>query len=173
MKSDVKRLATEMAAIVLIAAVVGIAWNHRLLLNVFRGEGVQAPQASATTSKTAPATAPAASTALPLGLMQVKELFDTGEATIIDARDRETFRKGHIKGAISIPVGEANALIPPFAGQTPKGKLLVVYCGGYDCHDSKLLGEKLLAAGFTQVFVYEGGFPEWQDAGHPVAKGDT
>lgn len=168
MKTDVKRLAAEMAAIVLIAAVIGIAWNHRILLDVLRGEGVQAPQASATTPQ-APTTAAAAP--LPLGLMQVKELFDTGEAIIIDARDRETYRKGHIKGAISLPVGEAEGLIPPFAERTPKDKLLVMYCGGYDCHDSRLLGEKLLAAGFGQVFVYEGGFPEWQDAGHPVAKG--
>ncbi|ABB33233.1 Rhodanese domain protein [Geobacter metallireducens RCH3] len=171
MKSDAKRLAAEMAAIVLIAAVIGIAWNHRLLLNVFRGEGVKAQQTPAA-PKGAPAAAPTAAAALPLGLMQVKELFDTGEAIIIDARDREAYRKGHIKGAMSLPVGEAGGLITPFADRTPKDKLLVVYCGGYDCHDSKLLGEKLLAAGFTQVFVYEGGYPEWQDAGHPVTKGD-
>jgi rhodanese-related sulfurtransferase len=163
-----KRLAAEMAAIVLIAAAIGIAWNHRLLLEVFRGQGVKAAPTAATAT---PSTSAAAPTPLPLGLMQVKELSDTGEAVIIDARDRETFRKGHIKGAVSLPVGDADGLIPTFAGQTPKEKLLVVYCGGYDCHDSRLLGEKLLAAGFSQVFVYEGGFPEWQDAGHPVAKG--
>lgn len=168
MKTDVKRLAAEMAAIVLMAAVIGIAWNHRLLLEVFRGQGVQTPPAAATATPSTPAAAP---TPLPLGLMQVKELSDTGEAVIIDARDRETFRKGHIKGAVSLPVGESDGLIPTLAGQTPKEKLLVVYCGGYDCHDSRLLGEKLLAAGFGQVFVYEGGFPEWRDAGHPVAKG--
>ena len=168
MKTDVKRLAAEMTAIVLIAAVIGIACNHRLLLEVFRGQGVQTPPAAATATPSAPA---AAAAPLPLGLMQVKELFDTGEGVIIDARDRETFRKGHIKGALSLPVGDSESLIPPFAARTPREKLLVVYCGGYDCHDSKLLGEKLLGAGFGQVFVYEGGFPEWQDAGHPVAKG--
>lgn len=170
MKTDVKRLAAEMAAIVLMAAVIGIAWNHRLLLEVFRGQGVQAPPAAATATPSTTATAAAAP--LPLGLMQVKELSDTGEAVIIDARDRETFRKGHIRGAVSLPLGESDGLIPTLAGQIAKEKLLVVYCGGYDCHDSRLLGEKLLAAGFGQVFVYEGGFPEWRDAGHPVAKGD-
>jgi len=169
MKTDVKRLAAEMAAIFLMAAIIGIAWNHRLLLDVVRGQGVQAPPTAATAPQGTPA---GAATPLPLGLMQVKELIDTGEAIIIDARDRDTFRKGHIRGAISLPVGEAQGLIPTFMEQTPKDKLLVVYCGGYDCHDSKLLGEKLLEAGFGQVFVYEGGFPEWQDAGHPVSKGD-
>ncbi|WP_306533623.1 rhodanese-like domain-containing protein [Geobacter sp.] len=168
MKTDVKRLAAEMAAIVLIAAAIGIAFNHRLLLEVFRGQESQAPAAAATATPSTPA---AAATPLPLGLMQVKELVDTGEAIIIDARDRETFRKGHIRGAVSLPLGEAEGLISPFAERTPKDRLLVVYCGGYDCHDSRLLGEKLLAAGFGQVFIYEGGFPEWRDAGHPVAMG--
>jgi len=172
MKSAAKSLAAEMAAIVLIAAALGIAWNHRLLLDVFRGKGVQSTEAAATTPQATQSTNPAMATPLPLGLMQVKELFDTGEAVIIDARDRETFRKGHIRGAVSLPVGEADGLIPPLAGQTPREKLLVIYCGGYDCHDSRLLGEKLLAAGFGQVFVYEGGFPEWQDAGYPVARGN-
>lgn len=168
MKTDVKRLAAEMAAIILMAAVIGIAWNHRLLLEVFRGQESQAPAATATATPSTPA---AAATPLPLGLMQVKELLDTGEAVIIDARDGETFRKGHIKGAISLPVGDSDRLVPPLADKTPPDRLLVVYCGGYDCHDSRLLGEKLLEAGFGQVFVYEGGFPEWQDAGHPVAQG--
>lgn len=172
MKTDVKRLAAEMLVIILMAAAIGIAWNHRLLLEVFRGQGVQAPPATTPATSATPSTPAAAPTPLPLGLMQVKELSDTGEAVIIDARDRETFRKGHIRGAVSLPVGDADALIPPLAQQTPKDKLIVVYCGGYDCHDSRLLGEKLLAAGFSQVFVYEGGFPEWQDAGHPMTKGD-
>lgn len=169
MKTDLKRLAAEMATIIVIAAIIGIAWNYRLLRGVILEQGVQTPQAA---TATPPASSAPGVTPLPLGLMQVKELFETGEAVIIDARDRETFRKGHIKGALSLPVGEADGLVPPFAERTPKDRLVIVYCGGYDCHDSRLLGEKLLAAGFGQVFVYEGGFPEWQDAGHPVTKGD-
>lgn len=169
MKTDLKRLAAEMATIIVIAAIIGIAWNYQLLRRVIREEGVQAPQAETADPQ---ASSAAGATPLPLGLMQVKELFETGEAVIIDARDHETFRKGHIKAALSLPVGEADSLVPQFAERTPKDKLVIVYCGGYDCHDSRLLGEKLLAAGFGQVFVYEGGFPEWQDAGHPVTKGD-
>lgn len=167
MKTNVKRIATEMAAIILMGTLIGIAWNHRLLKEVFLGQGIQPKE----TPPVADTTTPTRQTPLPLGLMQVKELFDTGEALIIDARDLETFRRGHIRGAISIPVGEAEGLIPSLAERIPKEKLLVVYCGGYDCHDSRLLGEKLMNAGFTQVFVYEGGYPEWKDGGHPVAEG--
>lgn len=169
MKTDLKRLAGEMTAIVLVASLIGIAWNHRLLRDVFRGQGVPPPKATAPASPQTTTEAPAM--VFPLGLMQVKELFDSREALIIDARDGETYRKGHIAGALSLPLGEAERLLPDFAARTPKERLIVVYCGGYDCHDSKTLGDSLLSAGYTQVFVFEGGFPEWRDAGYPVAQG--
>ncbi|RNC66605.1 MAG: rhodanese-like domain-containing protein [Desulfuromonadales bacterium] len=173
MKTDAQRLAAEMAAICLIAAVIGVAWNHRLLLDVFQGRGVQTQKTPVSPAAgTTPAASPTA-IPMPLGLMQVKELFDSQEAVIIDARDRETFRKGHIKGAIPFPVGDADGLIPSFSAKTPKEKLIVVYCGGFDCHDSRLLGEQLISANFNQVFVFEGGYPEWQDAGYPIARGEN
>lgn len=155
-----------MAVIVLVAAAVGIAWNFRLLRDVWRGNA-SAPSAPSSTAPNAPPEP------LPLGLMQVRELAASKEAIVIDARDRDAFRKGHISGAFSLPLGEADRLLPAFAAKTPKEKLLVVYCNGYDCHDSKTLGRRLLTAGFGQVFVFEGGFPEWRDAGYPVAQGGT
>ncbi|WP_298438505.1 rhodanese-like domain-containing protein [Geobacter sp.] len=164
MKGDLRHLVTEMAVIVLVAAAIGIAWNFRLLRDVWRGNPTAVPPAPRHETRTV-------QEPLPLGLMQVKELSASKEALVIDARDRDTFRKGHISGAVSLPLGVADRLIPEFAAKTPKEKLLIVYCNGYDCHDSKTLGRRLLAAGFTQVFVFEGGFPEWRDAGYPVTQG--
>ncbi len=48
---------------------------------------------------------------------------------------------------------------------------LVVYCSGYDCHDSRDLATRLLAAGYRTVYVFEGGYPEWRDAGYPTREG--
>ena len=67
-------------------------------------------------------------------------------------------------------LGEAEELIRGLAAKTAKDAFLVLYCSGFDCHDSKTLGDKLIQAGFRQVFVFEGGFPEWRDAGYPVDK---
>jgi len=47
---------------------------------------------------------------------------------------------------------------------------LMLYCSGFGCPDSFDLGERLLAEGYLDVRVYEGGFPEWRDAGLPVEK---
>lgn len=103
--------------------------------------------------------------------MQVKEFFDRGEAVIVDARSPETFAKGHIRGARSLPVGEAERRLPELSRQVPKDAMLVVYCNGFGCHDSMELGKKLQQAGYEQVFVYEGGYPEWRDAGYPTEGG--
>jgi rhodanese-related sulfurtransferase len=167
MKSNPKRLVAEMAAIVAIAAIIGIIWNYRLLADVFQGRAV----GGGTAAPTPAVTGVSAPVPLPLGLMQVKELFDRNEALIIDARDRDDYGAGHIRGAVLLPLGEADRLIPPLTASTPKDRLLVIYCNGYDCHDSRALGDKLIQAGFLQVFVFEGGFPEWRDAGYPVATG--
>jgi rhodanese-related sulfurtransferase len=157
-------LLAEMTAIFLIAAALGIAWNHKLLYNAWTGN--------------APAGAPAGElpqargdAPLPLGLMQVKELYDRKEAVIVDARDEKSIAAGHIAEAVALPVGEFEARLSRFKRSVPLEYPLVVYCNGYDCHDSMELGKKLLLAGYRTVYVFEGGFPEWRDAGYPTAGG--
>lgn len=160
----IKSLCIEMALISLLAAALGIAWNHQLLYNAWRGTAMTAPPAPGT---------PVAQGGVPLpaGLMQVKEFHDRKEAVFVDARDGATFAAGHIAGAVSLPLGEWEARLPQLMAKVPRSALLVVYCNGYDCHDSMELGKKLLGAGYGTVFVFEGGYPEWKDAGYPVGGG--
>ncbi len=160
-----KKLLMEMAVIFLAAAAFGIAWNYRLLVNAWSGRIVASASAPAPTAGEAPI-------ALPLGLQQVKELHDRSEATFVDARDRAAFADGHIKGAVSLPIGEADADLARFRDRVPLTATLVVYCNGYSCHDSRTLADRLIGAGWRQVYVFEGGYPEWRDAGYPVARGE-
>lgn len=156
-----KKTLYEIIVILLMAISIGVAWNHKLLLNAWTGQApAPAPPAAAGP--------PAAAIPLPVGLMQVKDMFDRKEAIIIDARDGATFAKGHISGAVSLPVGESSEKIPAFAAKYPTDSLLIIYCNGYGCHDSMELGTKLIASGFTSVYAFEGGYPEWKDAGYPV-----
>ena len=158
-RTDKKELFTEMVLIVLVAAVIGIAWNHTLLYHAWTG------QAPTDTRKDAQ---PGTGTPLPLGLMQVKEMYDRKEALFIDARDAVSFASGHIAGALSLPVGAVDARLPRFMIEIHSTRTLVVYCNGYDCHDSRELGALLLHAGYRMVYVFEGGYPEWRDAGYPT-----
>jgi len=43
---------------------------------------------------------------------------------LIDARDRDSFEQGHIKGALSVPLSEVKMLM----SQLPKNRELVIYC---------------------------------------------
>ena len=170
MHQSTNRLLREMIAICLMAAAIGIAWNHRLLLNAWTGN---VPASSPAPASIPPSQSEKGQQAvpLPLGLMQVKEFHDRKEAVMVDARDGAAFTAGHITGAVSLPLGEADGRLAEFARRYPPATLLVVYCNGYNCHDSHDLAGKLITAGFTTVFVFEGGFPEWEAAGYPVTGG--
>ncbi len=154
------RLLAEMGLLLALAVIVGVGWNFRLLKNAWSG------RATAVTAAESNRAIP-----FPLGLMQVKELFDKKEATIIDARDRHAFAAGHIKGAISLPLTEAATMVPEITSRVPKSALLVIYCNGYACEDSVELGRQLLAAGYRTVYYFDGGLPAWRDAKYPMAGG--
>jgi rhodanese-related sulfurtransferase len=157
-----KTLLAEMAAILVTAALLGVAWNHKLLFQAWTGQAPTATRESAQTK---------AEIVLPLGLMQVKELYDRNEALFIDARDAMTYAAQHIKEARSLPLVEIDAQLPRFIAEVPAAVTLVAYCNGYDCHDSRELGARLLRAGYRSVYVFEGGYPEWRDAGYPTEGG--
>ncbi|SNB48028.1 rhodanese-like domain-containing protein [Geobacter sp. DSM 9736] len=160
--SSIKKTVVEIALLLLVATLIGSIWNQKLLRQAWTGKLAAPAPAEAPTS------APAAAVPLPVGLMQVKDFFDRNEAVIVDARDRETFTNGRIRGALSLPLGEADTAIARLKEKVPPESLIIIYCNGYGCHDSMELGRKLIAAGYGSVFVFEGGYPEWRDAGYPV-----
>jgi len=162
MKNTNKKLFYEMTVIVLLAVTIGIIWNYRMLREISTGK--------ASVVKSTPEVAGVPTTTLiPAGLAQIKELFDTKNAVFIDARESSVFQQSHIQGATSLPLATLESTLPAFLKKVPYETNLVIYCGGYGCHDSKNLGEKLLQQGFRQIFIFEGGYPEWKDAGYPVA----
>jgi rhodanese-related sulfurtransferase len=46
-----------------------------------------------------------------------KQIYDSGEAVFVDARSREDYEEGHIKGAVSLPVGQFHDFIEAFKAQ--------------------------------------------------------
>lgn len=151
----------EIALVVMIAALLGISWNRALLADAWRGKPTQQP-------------APAAQGELlpmPIGLMQVKEMLDAGQAVLVDARSLDSFAKEHIAGALPLPLEEARRSGSPLLPAVPADTVVIAYCNGFSCHDSMDLGKLLIKAGYGSVYVFEGGLPEWRDAGYPLAGG--
>lgn len=88
----------------------------------------------------------------------------------VDARAEEFFTyEGHIKGALSLPYLQFEDVFPRVQSELPPGEReLVCYCSGFGCEESVELAKLLHNKGYARVLVYEGGWPEWLDAGLPV-----
>ncbi len=108
---------------------------------------------------------------LQMQLPAVKKFFDAQAATIVDARDPEEYAEGHIPGAINLPYDQVITDPERIEAFDPKGKPTIVYCGGGTCEVSMNLAFRMVEAGKKHVLVFMGGWPEWQAAGYPVAKG--
>lgn len=150
-----------MVIIIMIAVSIGLAVNHRMLLAVLHG-GTSAPVPSPSVSSAD--NSPAA----PAGLLQVRELYQKDQALFVDAREKPAFDAAHIRKAVSLPVSEFERKLPEFRKRHGLSTRLVVYCSGYGCRDSRLLADKLVKTGYHGILVFEGGLPEWKDAGLPV-----
>ncbi|MBW2000475.1 MAG: cation diffusion facilitator family transporter [Deltaproteobacteria bacterium] len=97
-----------------------------------------------------------------------KEIFYRGEVLFVDARPREVYEEGHIKGAVSLPVGQFDILIDEFMDQYPTDTPVVIYCSGRRCKDSHLLAQYLLQVGYERIKVLIDGYPGWEEEGYPV-----
>ena len=102
-------------------------------------------------------------------LVEAEEKWNQG-VTFVDARAEDFYRyEGHIKGAVSLPYEDFAASFDRVEKLLPSPELaLVCYCSGYGCEESVELAKLLNIKGYTRVFIYEGGWPEWSEAGLPV-----
>jgi rhodanese-related sulfurtransferase len=103
---------------------------------------------------------------------QAKRLFEQ-KVLFLDARRTSVYREGHVPGARSFAVWEADVddKVKSLAGENlPAGVPVVVYCSGGDCEDSHMLAQKLWGVGLDNVLVYKDGFPDWEKRGWPVVR---
>ena len=96
-----------------------------------------------------------------------KYYFDQKSAIFIDARDPEDYNVSHIKNSINIPYDYFEDY-EDLINSLDESAVYIIYCSGGECSLSidladYLYNEKL----FDQVLVFEGGWPEWEEAGYP------
>lgn len=91
-------------------------------------------------------------------------LANRGAVTLLDARSPEEYSRGHVPGALNVPIAD----LPDFARNrlTPSTAPVVTMCG------SSGRGEQaagiLAAAGVENVQVLQGGLKAWREAGFAV-----
>ena len=97
-----------------------------------------------------------------------KKLHDSQNFVFVDARSRDDYDEGHIKGALSMPVGQFDEKIEAFLEQYSPEKAIVTYCSGRTCEDSHKLAQLLMELGYTEINVFIDGFPGWEAEGYPI-----
>ena len=101
---------------------------------------------------------------------ELKAAMAAKKVTLLDANGTESWRKGHIPGAIDFEAYHGKKL----AKVLPKEKdaLVVAYCGGPMCqayHAAAKAAEKL---GYTNIRHLTAGISGWQEARETMQKAD-
>jgi len=98
-----------------------------------------------------------------IGTVVVASAYKKNSALIIDARPYSKYLGATIPGAISIPDTKMAGLEGRFP--TDKNTPIITFCGGYNCHKSHVVANRLMALGYKNVRVYAAGMPAWKKAG--------
>jgi TolB-like protein/class 3 adenylate cyclase/rhodanese-related sulfurtransferase len=96
---------------------------------------------------------------------RAKTLNDGG-AVFIDSRGKSAYERGHIPGAIHLPLHEVQNNLTDLVGQDAQ---VVFYCDNPNCHLAAHASARALTQGFTRVYYFAGGILAWENAKHPIA----
>lgn len=96
--------------------------------------------------------------------LEARRLMDSGKAILIDIREADEFAREHIQGARHVPLSGIDA--HDFDRERAEGKVAI-----FQCQSGRRTGmnrDKLIALGFRQAHVIEGGLNAWRAAGLPT-----
>ena len=94
---------------------------------------------------------------------EVKSRVERGENwTLLDVREREEYREGHLEGAISLPRGFLEMRVEEAVAD--KTKPIIAYCAGGV--RSLIAARTLKEMGYENVVSMSGGYTAWKNAGH-------
>ncbi len=87
--------------------------------------------------------------------------------TLVEVLPPEYYRKFHLPGAMNVPLDDhfeerIQEAVPD------KDAPVVVYCYDTECQASPKAAQRMEALGYRQVFDYEAGKVDWQEAGLPT-----
>lgn len=99
-------------------------------------------------------------------------LFKRRTVLFADARPRQTYLEGHIRGALNLDPDQFDSWSESIIERIPPEKFIITYCEGEHCNLSTDLAEKLTWLGFEQVFYLQDGWGQWKQRQLPVAQGE-
>ncbi len=98
---------------------------------------------------------------------ELKQAIEAKKVTLIDVNGSQSFKGGHIPGAIDFASSKAD-----LASKLPQDKnaLVVAYCGNEHCGAYQEGAKAAQALGYTNVKHYAKGIQGWKKAGESTEK---
>ncbi|HSI13249.1 MAG TPA: rhodanese-like domain-containing protein [Chthoniobacter sp.] len=102
-----------------------------------------------------------------ISITELKSAIADKKVTVIDANGSDSFKGGHIPGAIDFQSQKAE-----IASKLPSDKsaLVVAYCGGPTCNAYQAAAKVAKELGYTNVKHLSAGISGWKDAQAPLEK---
>ena len=102
-----------------------------------------------------------------ISINDLKAAMDTKSVTLLDANGTDSYKEGHIPGAINFETAKTE-----LAKVLPKDKnaLVVAYCGGPQCQAYQSAAKAAAKLGYKNVKHLKAGISGWQDAGEKMEK---
>ncbi|MGZ8867230.1 MAG: rhodanese-like domain-containing protein [Thermoanaerobaculia bacterium] len=94
------------------------------------------------------------------------KLIRENKAIYVDVRSKESYDRGHIKGAVSIP----NSQMMSRVRELPPGKMVITYCACVKEHTAAVAVVNLKSTGWKNTAALVGGWDEWVALGLPTEK---
>lgn len=103
-----------------------------------------------------------------ISIDELKAAIESKQVTIIDVNGSDSYKSGHIPGAIDYAAhkAEISKLLP-----ADKGSLVVAYCGGPTCGAYAAAAKAAKALGYTNVKHLVAGISGWKAAKAPLEAG--
>lgn len=105
-----------------------------------------------------------------IGLSDVINKVKNPDVRFIDARSNADFKAGHIPGAKNLPYYDLEAYQDSALEGLAANSEIIIYCEGIGCELSFFLGRDLQEAGYNNVRIFYGGYPEWKNAGLKIER---
>ncbi len=101
-----------------------------------------------------------------IGRTELAHRLERGDVVLVDVRPAPEYTAGHIAGARCIPIDELDGRLAEFSDDVE----IVAYCRGPFCVYADEAVRRINAVG-RRARRLEDGYPQWRDAGLPVAIG--
>ncbi len=98
--------------------------------------------------------------------MAIRLMNNHEDMLVLDLRVAAEYKKGHIKGAKSVPLNEFAGSVEKFSAHRDKPVLIYCNSGNTATRAVKLLKK----AGFEKINNLEGGIAAWKEASMPLTK---